>query len=170
LHIKLLNSFIYAGMPWLVATLTDLLVGGLLVDTLIKRGWNPSCVRMTVLIGGTAMGLGILGCGWSYTAREALVWISISIGGLSAAAPVGWSLPSLIAPRSIVGRVGGILNFSNQISGIAAPVITGYLVYARHAFTSAFAVAGAYLVVGICAYLFLLRDARRMPNKSAAAA
>jgi MFS family permease len=162
LHIDLLHSFLYTGVPWLVATLTELFIGGLLVDKLVQRGWNASRTRMTVLVGGTAMGLGILGCAGSHSAFHALAWITLSIGGLSAASPVGWSLPSLIAPRGSVGRVGGILNFSNQISGIAAPIITGYLVYSRHAFGAAFAVAGAYLVVGISAYLFLLRDAHPM--------
>jgi MFS family permease len=162
LHIDLLHSFLYTGVPWLVATAMDLAVGGLLVDWLIQRGWNASRVRMTVLVTGTAMGLGIFGCAWAHTAVQALAWISLSIGGLSAAAPVGWSAPSLIAPRGSVGRVGGILNFSNQISGIAAPVVTGYLVEARHAFSMAFAVAAAYLVVGIGAYLLLLRDVEPM--------
>jgi MFS transporter, ACS family, D-galactonate transporter len=158
LHIRLLDSFLYTGVPWLAASVTDLFLGGLLVDRLIQRGWNGNGVRMTVLVGGTALGLGILGCAWAHTARAALIWISVSIGGLSAAAPVGWSMPSLIAPHGSVGRVGGILNFSNQISGIAAPFVTGYLVYKRHTFAGAFAVAGAYLVAGICAYLFMLRN------------
>ncbi|HEY1807724.1 MAG TPA: MFS transporter [Acidobacteriaceae bacterium] len=162
LHIDLLHSFVYTGVPWLVATAMDLAIGGLLVDWLIQRGWNASRVRMTVLVAGTACGLGIFGCAWAHTAAQALAWISLSIGGLSAAAPVGWSAPSLIAPRGSVGRVGGILNFSNQISGIAAPIVTGYLVEARHAFTMAFAVAAAYLVVGIGAYLVLLRDVEPM--------
>ena len=163
LHIDLLHSFLYTGVPWLVATATELLIGGLLVDRLVQRGWNESRTRMAVLVGGTAMGLGILGCAGAHSPVQAIAWISLSIGGLSAASPVGWSLPALIAPRASVGRVGGILNFSNQISGIAAPIITGYLVYARHAFGLAFGIAGAYLVVGICAYLFLLRDTHPMP-------
>jgi MFS transporter, ACS family, D-galactonate transporter len=158
LHIDLMHSFLYTGVPWMVATATDLLIGGLLVDRLVQRGWNANRVRMTVLVLGTACGLGILGAGWSHTPAAAIAWISLSIGGLSAAAPVGWSVPSLIAPRASVGRVGGILNFSNQLSGIAAPIVTGYLVSGRHSFTGAFTVAGAYLAIGVCAYLFLLRD------------
>jgi ACS family D-galactonate transporter-like MFS transporter len=167
LHIDLLHSFLYTGVPWLIATATDLLIGGILVDYLVRRGMNASRVRMTVLVAGTMCGLGILGAAWSHTALHALAWISLSIAGLSAAAPVGWSLPSLVAPQGCVGRVGGILNFSNQISGIVAAVLTGYLVYKLHSFTAAFAVAGAYLVIGICAYLFLLRDCRPMTNQSA---
>lgn len=169
LHIDLLHSFIDTGLPWMVATATDLFIGGLLVDALIQRGWSANRVRMTVLVGGTALGLGILGCIWSHSTAQALFWISISIGGLSAAAPVGWTVPSLIAPRGSVGSVGGILNFFNQLSGIAAPIVTGYLVYARHAFRMAFTVAGVYLVVGVCAYLFLLCTIHRIPAENSAA-
>jgi ACS family D-galactonate transporter-like MFS transporter len=163
LHIDLLHSFLYTGVPWLFATITDLIVGGWLVDALIQRGWNANLVRKVVLIGGTALGLGILGGAHAHTPAQALFWISLSIGGLAAAAPVGWSLPSLIAPGGSVGTLGGILNFANQISGIAAPIVTGYLVTARHSFALAFGVAAIYLVVGIAGYVFLLGDIQRIP-------
>jgi MFS family permease len=163
LHIDLLHSFLYTGVPWLIATAADLAVGGWLVDTLIERGGNPNTVRMTVLVGGTACGLGILGAANTHSAMTALIWISISIGGLSAASAVGWSVPSLIAPRSSVGRVGGIINFSNQLSGICAPIITGYLVAARQSFAWAFGVSAIYLLIGIAAYIFLLGRIEPMP-------
>jgi ACS family D-galactonate transporter-like MFS transporter len=156
LHIDLLHSFLYTGVPWLVATAADLIVGGWLVDALIDRGWNANSVRKSVLIVGTACGLGILGAANTHSAMTALIWISISIGGLSAASPVGWSVPSLIAPRSSVGRVGGIINLSNQLSGICAPIITGYLVAARRSFAWAFGVSAIYLLIGIAGYIFLL--------------
>ncbi len=156
LHIDLLHSFLYTSLPWLVATAGDLVVGGWLVDTLIRRGWNVHLVRQAVLIAGTTCGLGILGAAKAHSAEQALFWISVSIGGLSAAAPVGWSIPSLIATKNNVGRVGGILNFSNQISGIAAPILTGYLVTVGHSFAWAFRASAIYLVIGIAAYIFLL--------------
>ncbi len=159
LHTNLLDSFLYTGVPWLVATAADLLIGGWLVDALIQRGCNANRVRMFVLVGGTAMGLGILGGARAHSPAEALVWISVCIGGLSAAAPVGWSFPSLIAPTGCAGRVGGIMNFSNQISGIAASILTGILVQRWHNFAPAFTVAAIYLSAGIFAYIFLLRNA-----------
>jgi sugar phosphate permease len=76
----------------------------------------------------------------------------------------------LIAPKRSVGRVGGILNFSNQLSGVAAPIITGYIVHATRSFAGAFAVAGVYLVIGICGYIFLLRDTHNIAGEPAAAA
>lgn len=167
LHIDLYKSFLYTSLPWLVATVGDLVVGGWLVDALIRRGFNANRVRQIVLICGTAFGLGILGAAKAHSAAGALFWISVSIGGLSAAAPVGWSIPSLIASRDNVGRVGGILNFSNQLSGIAAPIVTGYLFSAFHSFAWAFSAAAIYLVIGIAAYIFLL--GRIEPEGAAAA-
>jgi sugar phosphate permease len=126
------------------------------VDALIQLGWDASIVRRVILIGGTTCGLGIFGAAHAHSAQQALGWISLSIGGLSAASPVGWSIPSLIASRSNVGKVGGIVNFSNQLSGIAAPIVTGYLVSARQSFAWAFGVSAIYLTIGIAAYVFLL--------------
>jgi len=162
LHIDLLHSFLYTSVPWLFATFTDIVAGGWLVDFLIQRGWSAGLVRKTILVGGTACGLGLLGAAHAHTPMRALIWISISIGGLSAAAPVGWSLPSLIARRNDVGKVGGIINFSNQISGISAPILTGYLVSAFHSYAWAFGVAAAYLAIGIASYIFLLGKIERM--------
>ena len=156
LHVDLLHSVLYTSVPWSVATITDLVVGGWLVDSLVRRGWDGSRVRQTILVGGTALGLGIFGAAYSHTAMSALIWITISISGLSAAAPVGWSVPSLIAPRGSVGQIGGILNFGNQLSAIAAPICTGYLVAATHSFSWAFAAAAAFLVAGITGYIVLL--------------
>lgn len=169
LHIDLLHSFLYTSLPWLLATATDLVFGGFLVDFLVQRGWNQSAVRRTVLIGGTAFGLGILGAAHAHSASQALIWITVSLSGLAAAAPVAWSLPSFIARRPDVGKVGGIINFAGQVSGIAASILTGYLVSALHSYAVAFAVAAAYLAVGIAAYLFLLGAIEPPPLVSEAA-
>jgi MFS-type transporter involved in bile tolerance (Atg22 family) len=113
------------------------------------------------------LGLGIFGTTLSVTPFAAVFWISISIGGLSAASPVGWSIPSLIAPRESVGTLGGILNLANQIAGIAAPIITGYILRATHSFSWAFGAAAAFLVIGIAGYVFLLGRIEPIPEPQA---
>jgi sugar phosphate permease len=163
-NVDLLHSVAYTSVPWLFATLTDLIVGGWLVDALIQRGWNAVRVRQVVLIGGTSLGLGILGAAHAQSAAAALFWISLSIGGLSAASPVGWSIPSLIAPKESVGTVGGILNFSNQLAAIAAPIVTGYVVQSTHAYSWAFVVATIILLISIAAYIFLLGRMEPVPE------
>jgi len=163
-HVDLLHSVVYTSVPWLFATLTDLVIGGWLVDALIQRGWNAVRIRQTVLIGGTSLGLGILGAASARSAGGALLWISISIGGLSAASPVGWSIPSLIAPKESVGTVGGILNFSNQLAAIAAPIVTGYVVQTTNSYAWAFVAATAILLLSIAAYIFLLGRMEPVPE------
>jgi len=156
LHQDLLHSALYTSVPWLVATATDIYFGGYLVDKLIRKGYDPSTVRRVVLIGGMSLGVAIFAAGASTTPAAAVFWISVSLGGLAAAAPVGWSIPALIAPTGSVGRVGGIMNFASQLAAISAPIITGYVVKYTQSFSGAFLLAAIFLLVGIAAYAFLL--------------
>jgi ACS family D-galactonate transporter-like MFS transporter len=71
LHVDLLHSFLYTGVPWLFATVCDL-GAGLTSDALIQRGWDASRVRKTILVVGTAFGLGILGAAHAQTPVSAL--------------------------------------------------------------------------------------------------
>lgn len=164
LGIDLLHSVLFTSIPWLFATFTDLLVGGWLVDYLVRRGHPESKVRKSILIGGTALGLAVAGVAFAQTAWAAVFWLSISLGGLAAAAPVGWSIPSLIAPRNSTGKVGGILNFGNQIAAIVAPIATGLFAGTSNSFGRAFGAAAVILVIGICGYIFLLGTVEPIPE------
>jgi MFS transporter, ACS family, D-galactonate transporter len=167
LKLNPLQSVLYSAVPWLFATLSDLFIGGFLVDHLIKRGKSETKVRLTVLIAGTAVGLALAGVMFTSNPVVALVWITIALSGLSAAAPVGWSIPSLIAPRNSVGKLGSILNTGNQLAGIIAPIVTGYVVAITKSFAAAFAVAAILLVAGIIAYIFLLTPITPIPDPDA---
>jgi len=164
LHVDLLHSVFYTSVPWLLATVTDLLVGGWLVDALIQRGWNANRVRQIVMVGGMSLGLAILGAARAHTPAVALIWISLALGGLAAAAPVAWTVPSLIAPRESVGTLGGMVNFSGQIAAISAPIVTGYIAALTHSFAAAFATATGNLLLGIAGYVFLLGRIEPIPD------
>jgi ACS family D-galactonate transporter-like MFS transporter len=156
MHMSILHSAAYTAIPWGVATVTDLAIGGWLIDYLIQRGNDETRVRKSVLVIGMLFGLAVFGAVFTTNARLAIMWITIALAGLAAAAPVGWSIPSLIAPRGGAGTVGGIMNFVNNLMGAAAPIVTGYVVGATHSFSGAFLIAGGTLVIGILAYVFLL--------------
>jgi MFS transporter, ACS family, D-galactonate transporter len=163
LHVDLLHSAFDTSIPWLVATFTDLAIGGWMVDALVRRGVRPWLVRQSVLVGGLAFGMGIYGARFAHTPAVAVAWISLCMAGLGAMAPVGWSIPSFIAPRESVGRVGGIMNFATQIAAISAPVITGYFARA-HNFGGSFALAAIVLAIGIAGYVFGLGKLRVIPE------
>ncbi|QSO52229.1 MFS transporter [Alicyclobacillus curvatus] len=156
MHMSVLKSSGYVAIPWLIATITDFLIGGFLVDWLVKKGYNSSKVRKTLFVIGLILGLAVGGAAFTTNANVAIIYISIALGGLAFAAPIGWSIPSIIAPKGTVGTVGSIMNFVNNLMGIAAPIITGYIAGGTGSFADGFIVAAAALVIGIICFLFLL--------------
>ncbi|HEV3193950.1 MAG TPA: MFS transporter, partial [Polyangiaceae bacterium] len=165
LHVDIMKSVQYSTIPWAIATVTDLMVGGWLVDYLISTGGDETKVRKTILVIGMLLGLAVFGATQTTDPMWAVLWISISLGGLSFAASVGWSLPSLIGPKGGVGTVGGIMNWANNvIGGSLAPAITGLLVARTHSFDLAFAVAGVILIVGIFCFLVVLGKIEPIPD------
>jgi MFS transporter, ACS family, D-galactonate transporter len=156
MHMSILKSAGFTAIPWICATVAGLGVGGWLIDHLIARGYDETPVRKTVLVLGMLLGLAVFGATVTTNPVWAIVWISVALSGLAAASPVGWSIPSLIAPRGGTGTIGGIMNFLNNMMGVVAPVTTGYIVGATGSFVGAFLAAGIVLAIGIVAYVFIL--------------
>jgi MFS family permease len=150
------QAVLWSAVPWLVAAVVGFAGGGILTDALVSRGYDASKVRKSILVIGTGMGLFVLAPAFFQQPQAVLICLSLALSGLAAASPVLWSLPSLLAPPESTGRVGAIMNQSNQIAAIVAPIATGYISTWTHSFAAAFLVAGAILSLGIASYIFLL--------------
>ena len=157
-HMSVLESGWYTIIPWAVATVTDLVIGGWLVDRLIRAGHEPTRVRKTLIVIGMLMGLFVIGAAFTRSANIATVWISLALAGLAFAAPIGWSIPALVAPTGTVGMTGAIMNFFNNVMGILAPIVTGLIVADTGSFAVGFIVAAVVLAIGIICYVVLLGD------------
>ena len=164
MHMTVLKSGWYTAGPWLVATITDLVIGGWLVDRLIQRGHDVTRVRKTVLVVGMIFGLAVIPAAFTHNANTAVIFIAIALGGLAFSAPVGWSIPSLIAPKGTVGLVGSIMNFVNNLMSIVAPIVTGFVVQRTGSFESAFVIAGVVLLLGILFYVLMLGKIEPIPD------
>ena len=167
MHMDIIRSATFTMIPWGFATCTDLLIGGWAIDFFIKRGHDETVVRKTILVAGMLVGLTVFGAVFTTDPFWALFWITLSLGGLAASAPAGWSIPSLIAPRGGNGAVGGIMNFLNSVMGVVAPIVTGFIVLETGSFSSAFVVAGVVLAVGIVSYVFVLGRIEPVPDLDA---
>ncbi|SCB14615.1 MFS transporter [Rhizobium multihospitium] len=167
MHMDILKSASFTTIPWIFATMSDLLIGGWLIDHLIRKGHDESKVRKTIIVFGMLMGLAVVGAGLTADPYWAILWITISLSGLAAAAPAGWSIPALIAPKGGAATVGGIMNFLNSVTGIAAPIITGFIVGATQSFSRAFLLAGVMLAIGIVSYVFVLGRIEQIPDPKA---
>jgi ACS family D-galactonate transporter-like MFS transporter len=81
-------------------------------------------------------------------------------------ASITWSLVSAIAPERLIGLTGGVFNFFGNLSGIAVPIIVGYL--ARdYGFSAGLIYVGALGVVGALSYVFVVGTVERLPDPSA---
>lgn len=156
LHVSLAKGGWYTIVPWIVATITDVLIGGWAVDYFINRGYNSNKVRKTILVLGMFFGAFILLVPTTNDPVLQVTYISIALGGLSFSAPVGWSIPAIIAPKGMVGSVGAFMNFFNNITGVAAPIITGILIDSTGSFNAGFVLAGALILLGMFSYVFIL--------------
>ena len=164
LHMSVLKSGIYSIAPWAVATLTDIFIGGWLVDRLIARGFDQTKVRKSFITAGLLMGVFAIGAAFTTDPNIAIIWISIALGGLAFFAPVGWSLPAIIAPKGTVGTTGSIMNCANNLAGIIAPIAAGYIFDTTHSFSLNFIIASVILILGILCYLLLIGKIEQIPS------
>ena len=162
--VNILKAGTYVLIAWGVGTISDLIVGGWLVDYYIKRGADPNKVRKTALIAGLILGFAIIGAAYTKDINIAVMWITIAVAGISFHAPVGWSIPGLIAPHNSTGQVGAIMNCLNNVANFFAPVVTGYIVARTGSFYSALVTAGVILIVGIFSYTVILGKIDKVPE------
>lgn len=72
MHMSILKSGWYSAIPWIVGTLTEIVIGGWLVDRLIEKGYNRTRVSKTFLVIGLLFGLSIIGAAFTHSANVAV--------------------------------------------------------------------------------------------------
>jgi MFS transporter, ACS family, D-galactonate transporter len=159
----IMSSGLLTAVPWLIATLSGIVAGGWLVSHLIKKGYNAQKVYRTVIVIGLGLGLVFLGAIMTDSVVIAMVCISIGLAGISATAPIGWSISAEIAPSGSISLLSSVVNLANNLfGGIIATALTGYLFDKSGSFTSSFLVAGGVLLLGLFFYIYVLGDINRI--------
>ncbi|WP_338776479.1 MFS transporter [Metabacillus sp. FJAT-52054] len=158
-QVDLLSSSLLTAIPWLIASITGVAVGGWLVDRLIQKGHKSNRVYKGIIIIGMLIGFSFLGAILTSNPILSMVFISIGLAGISATAPIGWTIASKISPPGAQGQTSSIVNFSNNLfGGIMAAALTGYLVDKTGSFHLSFMIAGAVLAIGLFFYTIVLGD------------
>ena len=126
-------------------------------DHWLKAGASANRVRKTALLAGLA----------ALAACLSVCAFAGPLGTLSALAGCGLGLgmlvPAIFASAQTLAGPGaaarwmGVQNFSANLAGISAPVITGVVVDRTGSFSSAFLIAAAAALVGMFAYGVIVR-------------
>lgn len=163
---NLMSSGLFTAVPWLISTISGIAVGGWLVDYFIKKGYQNTKVYQTIIVIGMGLGFFFLGALFTDNITIAIVCISIGLAGISATAPIGWSISAELAPIGSVSMLSSMVNLANNLfGGIIAASLTGYLLDVTGSFTLSFLVAGAVLLIGLVFYVFVLGEVKRIQLK-----
>jgi MFS family permease len=134
----------------------SVLATGWLLDAWIKRGaCFDRAYKTTLIVSGVGVGACLLAC--TGVGMSAAVFVLLLLGfmdGLNS--PTTPAVTQKFAGPDASGRWMGLQNAVANLSGVAAPVVTGYLVQATGHYTAALIVAGTVALVGACTWAFVV--------------
>lgn len=146
------TAFTFSGMA-VVAILA-----GWLADRMIQRGGNPVRVRKGFVIAGFLLaGTEVIGA-VSDSSTVALFFAIFSLSGLGLVTANYWALTQTLMPGAAVGRIVGVQNCAANLPGIVAPLLTGWLKEATGSYEAPMHAIWVFLLMGVAAYLFLVRE------------
>ena len=158
-HMDYIKSGFLASLPFLAA-LVGVLLGGVLSDALLKRGFSLGTARKLPIITGLLLSMTMIGANFTDNTSLVILFMSIAFFG-NGMASITWSLLSALAPARLIGLTGGMFNFIGNLSAIATPIVIGLLVTKTN-FAPAFMYMTVVTAAGIASYLLLVGKVERV--------
>jgi ACS family D-galactonate transporter-like MFS transporter len=155
-HLQKEAMWLFTFMQFIGMALVAILAGWA-ADRMIKKGGDPVKVRKRFAIAGLLVGSTQLIGAFAQSNNVAIFFAVLSISGLGLMTANYWALTQTLIPGGAVGRIVGVQNMAAQAPGIAAPILTGWLVQRTGNYEAPMALIGVFLLIGIAAYLFLVR-------------
>src|SRR3954453_14694025 len=165
-HFDLLKLGVFGVLPALVA-MPGGWIGGLVSDSLVRRGKSLTVARKVPLVGGMLFASVIALAVVVPSAAMALALLSVCYASLTFAAASVWSLPADVAPTPAhVGSIGGIQNFASNLAGVLGATTTGVLISATgRSYMAALGLSGAFAIVGALSYLLIVGRIEPLPAR-----
>ena len=160
-------SILKAGFAAVVPALFGFIggiLGGIISDWILRRGFSLSAARKTPIIGGMLLSMSIIVC--NYVSEPAFVigFMALAFFGKGIGA-LGWAVMSDTAPKQVAGLAGGIFNTCGNISSITTPIAIGYIVSATGSFNGALVYVGVHGLVAAISYLVIVGEIKRIELK-----
>ena len=154
-----IKSGFLASLPFLAA-FVGVLLSGFTSDYLVRTGYSNEFARKTPVLVGMFLSLAIVGA--NYTDNTALIifFLSLAFFG-NGLASITWVFVSLLAPKRLIGLIGGVFNFIGGLSAAITPIAIGYLAKDGD-FKPALFYIGALALLGFFSYLLLLGKVERI--------
>jgi MFS family permease len=134
-----------------------LTLAGWVSDRLIAAGRDPVKVRKRFIIAGMVLASTEIIGAVSGSRPVALFFAVFSLSALGIATANKWALTQSLIPGAAIGRVIGMQNTAANLSGIAAPLITGWLKHATGTYAAPMHAIWIVLLTGVASYVILVR-------------
>lgn len=174
------NYFIYFCMTWLPAYFAEArglsldsmgwftaftfggmavvaIVAGWWADRLIANGGDAVKIRKRFTIAGFVVASTEMIGAMSDSRTVALAFAVISLSGLGLATANYWALTQTLMPGAAIGRIAGVQNFASNLSGVVAPMLTGWLKQTTGTYEAPMQAIWFFMVLGIASYSLLVR-------------
>ncbi|PWC39941.1 glucarate transporter [Azospirillum sp. TSO35-2] len=156
----ILKAGLIASVPAIAGFIGGVL-GGVISDWLIKKGYSLSVARKTPIVLGMLMSMSMIACNyvdaeWLVVTIMALAFFGKGVGAL------GWAVVADTSPKEIGGLSGALFNTFGNTAGITTPIVIGYLVAGTGSFDSALIFVAANAAVAILSYLLIVGEIKRV--------
>jgi MFS family permease len=137
-----------------IVTAAATTVAGAISDRAIAAGISTTRVRKTCVIGGLGCATIVVGVTLLPDRTASMVLLLLACVSYGVFASSHWAITQTLAGPLAAGKWAGLQNFVANLSGVAAPAITGFVIGATGHFFGAFAVAAAVALTGALVYRF----------------
>lgn len=154
-HMAFIKVGIYASVPY-IAGFFGIVFAGFLSDFLLKRS-SLNLARKLPVITGLLLASTIITVNFISNNEAVLAILSLAFFG-QAMSSSGWAVLSEVAPKGLLGLVGGFFSFSANLSGIIVPIAIGFIVQWTGTYVGALAFIGIVAAIGALSWIFVIGD------------
>ncbi len=154
---SLMQAGLYGTVPYIAGVALELIFGRmsdrLLTPERLKNGGRRNQVVLFLILSSVIMLISVVHGKWAI-----LALISIALSFNTSTVTFVYSLTNdLVEDPQIAGAAFGVVLIGGNLFGLAAPVVTGYLVRATGNFNSAFGLSGLVALAGAASAFWLTR-------------
>jgi MFS transporter, ACS family, D-galactonate transporter len=160
-HLDLKHVAFYATLPWVAGMFAQPLIG-ILSDRLIKKGYDVTKVKKTLIIIVQLISVSVILAAYVHSPISAAWLLVLAMAAESASTAILWSIPQDLAPDGAAGTLGGIMNTAGALASIVSPTLTGYIAQ-YFGFASALLWGGLMMVAAALSVLFFLTKITKLP-------
>jgi ACS family D-galactonate transporter-like MFS transporter len=148
------------SLPYIAATI-GVLLGGIWSDWLLRRGVHISAARKIPIVTGFLGASSIVLVNYATDNAIALSILTFAFFAQGVSSN-SWSIIAEVAPRTLMGTTGGIINFTGHIAGIVTPILIGFILRETKSFELVLAYVSVAGLLGALSYTVLIGKIHRI--------